>query len=210
MRGNSRHGNKDLCYSAVPARLATGDDSASPSLSSESSSYASGEESEGEHTVSQVRGAVEGTLISGEEDSMQKAARSVLSFLLPLAFVLLGACAGLGPPEAPQWSVVPIEDFEAVAGRWEGTMITAPRSRDDQWVRVSIGRDGTYEFASYRQIGVFQGRGTFTLKDGRVTTTTERGTATCTLYTADGRRLLRAAGVAKTGVEYSADLTPAK
>ncbi len=141
---------------------------------------------------------------------MQNAARSVQTLLLPLAFALLGACAAPIPSEAPQWSVVPIDDFEAVAGKWEGILITAPRSRDDQWVRVSIGKDGSYEFASYRQIGVFHGRGTFTLKDGRVTTTTERGTATCTLYTANERRLLRAAGVAKTGVEYSADLTPAK
>ncbi len=141
---------------------------------------------------------------------MQTAARPTLFFLLPLAFAFLGACAGPGPSETPQWSVVPIDDFKTVAGKWEGIMITAPRSRDDDWVRVLIREDGTYEFASYRQVGVFHGQGTFSLKDGRVSTTTERGTATCTLYSANGRRLLRAVGVAKTGVEYSAELTPAK
>jgi len=142
---------------------------------------------------------------------MQKATRSVQSFLLPLAFAILGACAAQTPSEAPHWSVTPIDDFKTVAGKWEGVIITQPRSRDEQWVRVSIGEDGSYEFASYRQIGVFHGQGTFTLKDGRVSTTTERGTATCTLYSANGdRRLLRAHGVNKQGVKYSADLTPAQ
>lgn len=141
---------------------------------------------------------------------MNKQVRLFWLGILLVAALGLVACASLEPSPEPQWVQVPIADFNSVAGKWEGVLITQPRSRDEQWVRVRIGEDGTYEFASYRDIGVFQGRGSFTLKDGRMTLTTERGTATCTLYTANGRHLLRATGVAKTGVEYSADLTPAK
>lgn len=126
------------------------------------------------------------------------------------ATLVVVACGSLdSSPEVP-WVHVPIAEFTSVAGKWEGLLISAPRSRLDDWVRVVIREDGAYEFASYRTIGVFHGSGTLTLKDGQVTTTTEQGTATCTLYEAIGRRMLRAHGVNKQGVEYSAELTPAK
>jgi hypothetical protein len=141
---------------------------------------------------------------------MRKAARFILSSLLPPAFGILIACSSLGPPDSPTWTVVPVTDFTAVAGKWEGLMTRHPRPRADDWIRVMIQEDGTYEFASYRTIGVFSGKGRLSLTDGRLTTQSERGTATCTLHRANGQRMLRAVGVTKDGLEYSADLTPAR
>jgi hypothetical protein len=141
---------------------------------------------------------------------MRRAARFVLSSLLPPAFGILIACSSLGPPDSPTWKVVPVTDFTAVAGKWEGLMTRHPRPRKDDWVSVTIQEDGTYEFASYRMTGVFSGKGRLSLTDGRLTTQSERGTATCTLHRANGQRMLRAVGVTKDGLEYSADLTPAR
>src|SRR5213594_783922 len=133
--------------------------------------------------------------MSMEVHLMQRAARFVLSSLLPPAFGFLIACSSLGPPESPTWTVVPIADFTAVAGKWEGLMTRHPRPRTDDWVRVTIQEDGTYEFASYRITGVFSGKGRLSLTDGRLTAQSERGTATCTLHRANGQRMLRAVGV---------------
>ena len=141
---------------------------------------------------------------------MQRAARFVLSWLLPPAFGILIACASLGPSESPTWTVVPVTDFTAVAGKWEGLMTRNPRPHTDDWVRVTIQEDGAYEFASYRMIGVFSGKGRLSVTDGRLTAQSERGTATCTLHQANGQRMLRAVGITKDGLEYSADLTPAR
>jgi len=144
------------------------------------------------------------------EGLMSRMVRLFRLGMLLVATLVVVACGSLESSPEVQWVQVPIADFKSVAGKWDGTMISAPRSRDDDWIRVLIREDGTYEFASYRMIGVFHGNGVLTLKDGRVTTTTERGTATCTLYSANDRRRLRAHGVNQQGLEYSADLTPAR
>ncbi len=141
---------------------------------------------------------------------MQRAARFALCSLLPLAFGIVTACTSLGPSESPAWTVVPITDFTAVAGKWEGLMTRHPRPRKDDWVGVTIHEDGAYDFASYRMTGVFSGKGRLSLTDGRLTAQSERGTVTCTLHKANGLRMLRAVGVMKDGLEYSADLTPAR
>lgn len=108
------------------------------------------------------------------------------------------------------WNAESIESFGSVAGKWTGMMVRVPRSRGDDLIHVTIDEDGRYEFASYRTIGVFSGRGQFTLADGKLTVTTERGTATGSLFTSDGARSLRFLGVMKDGTEYTAELEPAK
>jgi hypothetical protein len=74
---------------------------------------------------------------------------------------------------------------------------------------MTIGEDGSYEFASFREIGVFQGSGTLRLSQGQLYLEGARGgRATFTLYADDGRRLLRADAVARDGQRLTANLTP--
>ena len=74
---------------------------------------------------------------------------------------------------------------------------------------LRISADGSYEFASFREIGVFQGSGTLQLRAGQLFLEGQRGgRATFTLYAENGRRLLRVDGVARDGGRLTADLTP--
>lgn len=122
----------------------------------------------------------------------------------------LGGCALPGPSEQPPWAPLPIQDFKSVAGKWEGLMERAPRARNDDWVKVVIREDGRYEFASYRTIGVLNGKGLLALSDGVVTAASERGSATLTLYLAGDRRLIRVVGMTHDGIKFEAELAPAK
>jgi hypothetical protein len=121
-----------------------------------------------------------------------------------------GGCAMPGPSEQPPWAPVPIQEFKSVAGKWEGLLERAPRARDDDWVKVVIHEDGRYEFSSYRTIGVLNGKGLLALSDGAVTATSERGSATLTLYLAGDRRLFRVVGMTHDGLKFKAELAPAK
>ena len=128
----------------------------------------------------------------------------------------LSACTGPRSP-APRAATGPlpsaavgIADFKTVAGVWEGILHGLASFRDEgDWVMMRIGEDGAYEFASFREIGVFQSSGTLRLSDGRLLLAGPRGgRATLTLYADDGRRLLRADGVGSDGQRLTADLTP--
>jgi hypothetical protein len=134
---------------------------------------------------------------------------TVLIGLTLLALVVQG-CQSLGPAPKQQWSPQPIESFGSVAGKWTGLIVNHPKSLKDDWVRLSIGNDGRYDFATYRTIGVFSGRGQFTLTEGQLTVTTERGSATGSLFVSDGSRMLRVIGIMGKGTEYTAELEPSK
>jgi hypothetical protein len=126
---------------------------------------------------------------------------------------LLAGCETAARLQEPPWTREPITDVTTVAGRWEGLMISAPRSHPweaDDWVRVMIGADGSYEFASYRMIGVFSGRGVLVPESGELVSRSERGRVACALFLAEGQRRLQVHGVTSDGVEYSANLSPAK
>lgn len=129
-----------------------------------------------------------------------------------LAGVLAGfiGCAPVELPPPPPTAPVAISTFRMTAGKWAGILKAKPRSRDDDWVTLVTGEDGSYEFVSMRTIGMFHGKGTFTIIDGKLTVETERGSAVLTLYEEGGRRMLKAEGATKDGVQYSADLTPAQ
>ncbi|MGQ0810276.1 MAG: hypothetical protein ACT4OO_03510 [Nitrospiraceae bacterium] len=141
---------------------------------------------------------------------MRRSIRFAGLFWLLILLAWIGGCTGPAPTAAPQRTAVPISDFRTIAGKWEGLMIREPRSRREDWVRVTIQEDGRFDFTSYRTIGVFSGSGQFSLNEGKVTAHEERGTLTCTLYESHGRRLLEVTGVAKDGLQYSAELTPAR
>ena len=121
------------------------------------------------------------------------------------------ACGLFAASEKAQWSPTAITDIKTVAGKWEGIMIRTPRSRNDDWVNVSIQDSGDYEFASYREIGVFSGKGTLTLKDGKAVSQGEKGSVTVQLFTdkAKGQSMLKAEGKGKDGISYRAELKKA-
>jgi hypothetical protein len=119
-------------------------------------------------------------------------------------------CQSTERSDQPEWAQVPIADLSAVAGKWDGLMRRMPPERRDDWVTVSIAPDGRYEFSSLRTIGVFTGHGVFALQEGKLRSTSERGTVEAVLYEAGGQRMLKAKGRASDGTEYSAEVKPVK
>lgn len=114
--------------------------------------------------------------------------------------------------EKTQWSPTEITDIKSISGKWEGIMIQAPKSRTDDWVNVSIQENGDYEFASYRTIGVFSGKGNLAVKDGKAVAQGEKGNVMIQLLTdkTKGQSMLKAEGKGKDGISYRADLKKAE
>ena len=121
------------------------------------------------------------------------------------------ACAVFAASEKAQWSPTQITDIKSIAGKWEGIMIRTPKSKTDDWVNVSIQDNGDYDFASYRTIGVFSGKGKLAVKDGKAMGQTERGSVTLQLFTdkTKGQSMLKAEGKGKDGISYRAELQKA-
>jgi hypothetical protein len=130
--------------------------------------------------------------------------------LLAVLGIVLGACTGPRAVRTPPSTAVGIADFKTVAGVWEGLLQGLPGTpSQEDWVMLEIGGDGSYSFATFRQIGVFHGSGTLRLSDGRLLLEgAEGGSATFTLYAENSRRLLRADAVSSSGQRLTADLTP--
>lgn len=141
---------------------------------------------------------------------MKNIRAAALLVCMTLLSLVAQGCQSLGPAPKQQWTLQSIESFGSVAGKWAGLMVSHPKSRKDDWVRVAIADDGRYEFASYRTIGVLSGRGQFTLAEGQLTVTTERGTATGSLLVSDGSRMLRIMGTMRDGTQYTAELEPSR
>lgn len=121
------------------------------------------------------------------------------------------ACAVFAA-EKTQWSPTEITDIKSISGKWEGIMIRTPKSKSDDWVNVSIQDNGDYEFASYRTIGVFSGKGNLAVKDGKAMAQGEKGSVTVQLFTekTKGENMLKAEGKGKDGISYRAELQKAK
>jgi hypothetical protein len=101
---------------------------------------------------------------------------------------------------------VPVTEVKNVAGHWAGTVARDTSSRED-WVRVVIAPDGTYEFSSARNIGVLSGKGQLTMKDGKLVGEGPRGTSVYTLYDRGGRQVLIVDVRLHDGATYSAVLS---
>jgi hypothetical protein len=112
--------------------------------------------------------------------------------------------------EQVQWVQVPIADLSAVEGKWDGLMRRVPPERRDDWLTVFIRSNGRYEFSSLRTIGVFSGHGEFSVNDGKLQSSSERGTVEAVLYEAGSQRMLKAKGRAADGTEYTAEVKPVK
>ncbi|WP_454061207.1 hypothetical protein [Candidatus Nitrospira salsa] len=135
-----------------------------------------------------------------------------LRFIFVLfVLTILTACTGVHLPESPSWKEVPIMNVEDVAGKWEGTTWTEPKTvRQEDWVKVRITEEGQYEFASYRMIGAWLGGGTLNLENGKLVTepNPDTGSATFILYEDNGQRMLKAQGTTKASLRQVAELTP--
>ena len=135
--------------------------------------------------------------------------RRSMAVAIITAIHLMVACSSMAPTETRQWQPTAATDFKSVAGKWEGLMIRNPRTRDDDWVTLIVGDTGTYEFVSYRLIGVFAGKGKLVLTDGKLSAKSEKGgQMTLQLYEDPGssERMLKADAKDSEGFTYSADL----
>jgi hypothetical protein len=127
---------------------------------------------------------------------------------LALAVGALAGCAGMTPTGPTEAVVLPITSFEAVKGKWAGVLErTTPSRRREDFVELTVNPDGTYRFTSARTIGVLQGSGQLALKDGRLSSATQRGSATYRLLDRDGTPVLKVDAVTADGQHFSADLT---
>ena len=142
---------------------------------------------------------------------MTRFRRSFEMIAIIIAVHVMVACSLMPPEERRQLKPTAIADFKSVAGTWEGLLVRNPRTRDDDWVTLVIGETGTYEFRSYRMIGVFAGKGKLALADGKLSAKTEKGgQMTLQLYTdsESPEHMLRAEGKDSGGFHYWADLKP--
>ena len=140
---------------------------------------------------------------------MTRLKRSLEMLAIIIAVHVIVACSSTAPKETRQWQPIAIADFKSVAGKWQGLLVRNPRTRDDDWVTFVIGETGTYEFASYRMIGVFTGKGKLVLTDGKLSAKSEKGgQMTLQLYADSGssERRLRAEAKDSEGFQYWADL----
>jgi hypothetical protein len=119
-------------------------------------------------------------------------------------------CQTTGQTEQPNWTPVQVTDATRVAGKWEGIMRRMPPTPKDDWLTAIIAPDGKYRFSSVRTIGVFRDEGNLVAADGRLTTSSDRGSIDVALYEAGERRMLKVKGHTPRGEEYFADLTPVK
>ena len=119
-------------------------------------------------------------------------------------------CTPIEPLPPPPSILVSISTFNNAVGKWTGALKATPRLKNDDWMTLTVRNDGSYDFESVRTIGIFHGKGTFTLIDGKLRTETERGWALATLFEEGGRRMLKVEGKTKDGTQYTADLEPTK
>lgn len=146
-------------------------------------------------------------------DRAKATGRGVLARVatLVLVVVTLAACASSAPSPAPA-TAVPITDYKMVAGKWAGIVkgLPGPRGDEGDWVEMTIGDNGAYDFGVARTIGMFSGKGNFSLKDGKLAMEGERGHASFVLLQREGNRLLRADGMLRSGTPLTGELRPAR
>jgi len=140
---------------------------------------------------------------------MTKLNRRLEMIAVIVAVQVMVACSLMAPKETRQWQPTSVTDFKSVAGKWQGLLVRNPRTRDDDWVTLVIGEAGAYEFASYRMIGVFAGKGKLVLTDGKLSAKSDKGgQMTLQLFADSGspERMLRAEAKDSEGFHYWADL----
>ncbi len=104
--------------------------------------------------------------------------------------------------------IVPISEFNQVAGKWEGLSKRVPDMRDHAWVILIIGEKGYFNFVSNRATGLLLGTGNLTILDGKVFGKTSVGTGTFTLHDKAGNPVLVGEVVLNDGYHYYLEMTP--
>ena len=140
---------------------------------------------------------------------MTRLNRSLEMIAVIVAIQVIAACSFMASKETRQWQPTSVTDFKSVAGKWQGLLVRNPRTQDDDWVTLVIGEAGAYEFASYRMIGVFAGKGKLVLADGKLGAKSDKGgQMTLQLYADSGsaERILRIVAQDSEGFHYWADL----
>jgi len=140
---------------------------------------------------------------------MARLKSSLEMMVVIIAVQVIAACSSTDPKQTRRWQPAMVADFKSVAGKWEGLLVRNPRTRDDDWVTVVISETGTYEFVSYREIGVFAGKGKLVLTDGKLSAKSAKGAQMTLQLLADSggpERILRAEAKDSEGFHYWADL----
>jgi hypothetical protein len=154
-----------------------------------------------------------------QEDFMKQ----IVGFIVLAFLQLMVACSSVAPWETRQWQPTAVNDFESVAGKWEGLLSSNdPRVLNFDRATLVIDDTGACESAitrtrtkvqgmsvSYDVIDMFAEKGKLVLTDGKLSTKFEKGgQLTVQLYVdpASGERMLKAEGKNSQGFTYSADL----
>lgn len=146
--------------------------------------------------------------MTDKETFMQRFVRWPLAMPVLLWLSLSLGCETPQPAQPTAWMPVQITDMSGVAGKWEGILRRVPQNKRNDLVALIIEPDGRFRFTSVRTIGILSGEGAFTLKDGKLTFRSERGTINAGLFEADGKRMLKAEGVGTDGMEYHTEMMP--
>ena len=131
-----------------------------------------------------------------------------MSLMLTLITLLaLSGCAARGP--ATVGTPVTLTDVAEVAGRWAGLSDMPGHRNEDQYLEVTVHRDGTYQASAARMIGLMDAQGRVELSDGRLQVWGERGTrGTATLFALKGERTLQVEMTDGHGGRVTARLRP--
>jgi hypothetical protein len=129
---------------------------------------------------------------------------SRLAVVLVVVSAVVWGCAGGRPPGQAD-TQIPIAGIETIAGKWAGLVDRVP-SRED-WIELLINDDSSFQFTGSRTIGMLQGKGKLTLREGQGFSESDRGRAIYRLYDRGGKRVLRVEVVETNGLRYAADLT---
>ena len=119
--------------------------------------------------------------------------------LLWISIVVLGlvGCATSTTTSGDR-TALPITELDSVVGKWAG-LLDLRGGRQEDYAELSIDRGGTYRVTGARTIGTMDTGGTVQVSDGRLILKGQGTTATATLYTRGGQRMLVVEGTGPKG-----------
>jgi hypothetical protein len=105
---------------------------------------------------------------------------------------------------------VAVSDVGSVAGKWSGLMELEGGGDREDFVEMTIERDGAYRASGARTIGLMDGKGKVVVADGKLRLDGDKGArATGTLYERSPERSLVVVGALPSGRRFSVRLKPA-
>jgi len=121
-----------------------------------------------------------------------------------LVVTILG-CGVLHPHPASK--IIPVSEFEQIAGNWEGLSKRVPDMVDDASVMLIISEKGHFNFASDRARGLVLGTGILHIQDGIVFGKGSAGTGMFTLHDQAGKPVLVVDVALNDGNHYFLEMT---